>query len=289
MGRLGFALWSLRARFSPGHSHCPYCASIFHVRLQRKRLLIEARKCQYCGLIFRWPVDSPAKAQRFYEREYRSGIVTDLPPAQALAQLRARGFKSSPYERARYTALVQGVVTAPARVLDYGASWGYVGAQLQEAGYEVEGFELSRARAEFGRQHLRLPIYSSWGELQDRPLPRFDVVFTAHTLEHTYDLWAALERFAEAVVPGGVLLAVVPNGGGRQARRRGVGWTPYIGETHTIALTADWFRQNLQRHGFQPVELFSLEASGRDLTCDGDELVCVARAQGRPRRPKDDA
>jgi hypothetical protein len=149
----------------------------------------------------------------------------------------------------------------------------------------VEGFEVSRTRAEFGREHLRLPIYSSWAELDGRPLPRFDVVFTAHTLEHTYDLWTALERLAGAVVPGGALVAVVPNGGGREARRRGVGWTPYIGETHTIALTADWFRQNLPRHGFEPQALFSLEANGRDPSCDGEELVCIARARGAAPPP----
>jgi 2-polyprenyl-3-methyl-5-hydroxy-6-metoxy-1,4-benzoquinol methylase len=280
MGRLRFALWSLGARFRPGHNQCPYCASIFHVRLQRKKLVIEARKCQYCGLIFRWPVDSPTKAERFYEHEYRSGIVTELPSAQEVARLRARAFEGSGHERARYTDLVRSVAAAPARVLDFGASWGYIGCQLEAAGYEVEGFEVSRTRAEFGREHLRLPIYSSWKELDERPLPRFDVVFTAHTLEHTFDLWAALERLAEAVVPGGALVAVVPNGGGREARRRGVGWTPYIGETHTIALTADWFRQNLPRHGFAPQDLFSLEADGRDPSCDGDELVCIARARG---------
>ncbi|HEX2517049.1 MAG TPA: class I SAM-dependent methyltransferase, partial [Chloroflexota bacterium] len=183
----------------------------------------------------------------------------------------------------RYTELVQSVAAGPARVLDFGASWGYIGYQLQEAGYRVEGFELSPTRAAFGRQQLCLPIYSTWEELREEgPMPRFDVVFTAHTLEHTYDLWSALGRLAEAVVPGGTLVAIVPNGGGRLAREHGVGWTPFIGETHTIALTADWFRQNLYRHGFEPVEQFCLEeGSGRDLTCDGEELVCVARARAR--------
>ncbi len=277
MARVGFAFWSLYARFARRHNHCPYCGSIFHIRLQRKKLLIEARKCQYCGLIFRWPADSLDKATRFYAGQYRSGMITSLPSVDELSELRANGFGNSCYDKSDYVDLVKKIVPAPARVFDFGASWGYVGYQLQKAGYIVEGFELSQARAEFGRRHLGLSIYSSWEQLHSLPLPRYDVAFTAHTLEHLYDLWGALDKLAEAVVPGGILVIIVPNGGGREARELGVRWGPYIGETHTISFTADWFRQNLPRHGFQTVDLFSPSPGGRDRTCEGWELVCVAR------------
>jgi 2-polyprenyl-3-methyl-5-hydroxy-6-metoxy-1,4-benzoquinol methylase len=277
MARLGFALWSLYSRFTSEHNRCPYCGSIFHARLQRKKFIIEARKCQYCDLIFCWPTDSAEKAKHFYECDYRSGIVTELPSMQELSEFCASGFHNSRYAKPAYIELVRAAIPPPARILDFGASWGYVGNQLQKSGYEVEGFELSQARAEFGRKHLDIPLHSSWEHLHKPAFPRFDLIFTAHTLEHVYDLWSILERFADALVPDGLLLIIVPNGGGRMARHLGVRWGPYIGETHTIAFTADWFRKNLPRHGFEAIEVFSPAAVGKDSMCDGEELICIAQ------------
>jgi 2-polyprenyl-3-methyl-5-hydroxy-6-metoxy-1,4-benzoquinol methylase len=109
------------------------------------------------------------------------------------------------------------------------------------------------------------------------------MVFTSHTLEHVYNLWEVLSNLGKVIVPGGILLAIVPNGGGLAARQFGVRWGWFIGETHTIAFTAQWFQQNLHRHGFEVVEVFSPLSAGRDLVCDGDELICVARYRGVPK------
>jgi 2-polyprenyl-3-methyl-5-hydroxy-6-metoxy-1,4-benzoquinol methylase len=277
MARLQFAFWALRARFLKRHWRCPYCGSILHTRLQRKKLLIEARKCQYCDLIFRWPTDSAAKAEKYYEREYRSGPVTDLPKSDELGELLASGFKNSRFDSSRYVELVEQACSSARSLLDFGASWGYVGAQFARAGYEVEGVELSRSRAEFGRTHLGLQLYSSWEELDSTALPRFDVAFTAHTLEHVYDLRSTLSNLSRALLPGGTLIIVVPNCGGLQARQHGVGWGPYLGETHTIAFTSHWLRKMLPLHGFGGLELFSPSPGGRDVCCEGEELICIAR------------
>lgn len=246
-----------------------------HVRLQRKKLLIEARKCHYCQLIFRWPADDPQTAMRYYEKEYRSGKTTDLPDPEKLAQLRREEYQNSNYDFSAALGLVSQYLSLPARVLDFGASWGYVGDQFRRAGYEVECFELSRPRADYGRRQLQLTIHGSWPELLQSPLPRFDLVFASHVLEHLYDLWSTLERFASALKPGGLLFIDVPNGGGRHARRTGV--ASFIGEPHTIAFTSAWLRQNLPTHGFAIVDMFSAETEGKDFQCQGDGLVCVAR------------
>lgn len=276
MARLRFAWWALAARFRRECRRCPYCRSTAHEFLQRKKLLIEARRCAECGLIYRWPVDTASKAVKFYEKSYDSGIVTDLPGASELAALKRNGFKESRFDKPEYLKLVRETAMVGARILDYGCSWGYFGFQLKTAGFEVEGFELSQRRANYGMNQLGISITFSWDHLRARGLPRFDVLFCAHALEHVRDLKGVIEQFAEALVVNGKLIIVVPNGGGRLARELGIRWGPFIGETHTMALTAEWFARNLPRHRFRVIEQFSPQPGGRDLHCEGEELIIIA-------------
>src|SRR5215469_14068350 len=98
MARVQFAVKMLLSRFQKGHNRCPYCESCLHFPLQRKWLLIQARKCAFCGLIFRFPTDNPDDAKVFYEEGYTERKTEDLPDPVALAKLKAANFKDSPFD-----------------------------------------------------------------------------------------------------------------------------------------------------------------------------------------------
>lgn len=276
--KLHFTAWSLKARFDKKHDQCPYCQSTLHATLQKKHLLLEARKCHFCGLIFRWPTTTDMEAAKFYQEEYQSGIVTDLPDANEMKSLKENNFKGSRFDKTAQVEIAMKAVAPPARALVFGSSWGYTDYQLKRAGYQVEGLELSKPRAEFGIKNLGLTIHTSWEKLLSvDPNPkRFDLIFTAHTMEHLTDVRGVLSRFQEVAAPYAKLIIIVPNGGGEFARTQGVEWAPFVGTEHTIAYTSDWFGDKLKRHGCREVYATSTTPEGQyDESCNGDGLMVI--------------
>jgi len=250
MARLSFAWRMARQRWSSGNALCPYCDSRFADRLQRKWLLIEARRCLHCGLIFRWPTD-PAEANRaFYETDYDGQQATDVPEAAAAAAMAANGFAGTAWNRGDRIAFVERALgKANGRtLLDFGCSWGYATQQYKAAGWAAHGFEIDRWRAAFGRTALGLDIKSDLAEYRGR---QFDVILADHSLEHVPKIGDTLNAWTELAARDAALVVFVPNASCRDARRLGVGWGPFIGESHTVALTMDWFARNLPRHGYR--------------------------------------
>lgn len=270
MARLGFAWWVLTQRFRNRGWECPYCKSTFSTFMQSKKILIQARKCSHCGLIFRFPADSAAKAAIFYNEKYQEGEITHLPSSAEISRLKADNFNHSVYDKSGYIDLLRKTQPAPCSLLDFGASWGYLAYQAAQCGYASEGFEVSANRASFGRRELGITIHTSWETISG---DKYDLLFAAHVMEHLHNPWMDLDQMARVLKKNGKLVIVLPNGGGLNARRLGVKWGPFLGESHVAAFTPHWFRSNLWRHGFFIERMFS---SPNDFSCDGDELVCVA-------------
>ncbi len=276
MARLSFAVDMLRARWSRRRSLCPYCESRLHRRLQRKRFLIEARKCEFCGLIFRWPCDDPARVRLYYEGAYDGQQATTLPPAAELRELADCQFRNTALDRSHRITFARTVISK-GRVLDFGCSWGYSLVQWSAAGYDAVGFEWARDRARFGRERLGVTIYDEYSALEREPPESFDLIYADHVMEHLTALREPLDLFARLLRHGGALLFYVPNGGGMPARRQGTRWRALIGESHTVALTAEWCNRNLPAHGFVSQCFSGTAISTGSSLIDDEELACLAR------------
>lgn len=279
MARVGFALEMLKARLDPERRLCPYCQSRHSSLLQRKWLVIQARQCAYCGLIFRWPTDRGVSTRAFYESAYEGQQATDVPGADELEALVRAGFRGSQYDKSHRVRFLSAVGLATGSLLDFGCSWGYSVFQYRAAGFDAVGHELDRNRARYGRERLALDIDSG----PPQRAAGFDVVLSDHSLEHMPDPGEGLEIFSRSCKPGGRLVVFVPNGACLDARRRGVGVAggPYIGESHTVAFTPEWFARNLPRHGFAPAFYTSLgeRLAGDDYLANQDEIALVAARQ----------
>jgi 2-polyprenyl-3-methyl-5-hydroxy-6-metoxy-1,4-benzoquinol methylase len=249
MARLSFALRMATQRWSSDNALCPYCDSRFADILQRKWLLIEARRCLHCGLIFRWPTDATEDNRKFYETDYEGQQATDVPDAAAAATMAANDFTGTPWHRGDRVRFIERALGKPdgRTLLDFGCSWGYATQQYKAAGWRASGYEIDRRRAEFGRVALGLDIKNSLAEYSAW---KFDVILADHSFEHVPRLGDILETWVSLAAPDAVLVVFVPNGSCRDARRLGVGWGPFIGEAHTVAFTMEWFIRNLPRHGF---------------------------------------
>jgi 2-polyprenyl-3-methyl-5-hydroxy-6-metoxy-1,4-benzoquinol methylase len=164
------------------------------------------------------------------------------------------------------------------RVLDYGASWGYGVWQFQKAGFDAVGFEVGFSRAEYGRRNLGVRIETTTSVFAANS---FDMIHTAHILEHVADLKSAFLDFHRLLKPGGKLVIFVPNAGGQSAQTLGTRWGPMVGEKHVNALTAEFFAHNLPVHDLTPRFGNSpcdtpLRAMGDSPALNGEELLVVA-------------
>jgi SAM-dependent methyltransferase/predicted RNA-binding Zn-ribbon protein involved in translation (DUF1610 family) len=285
--KLPFLRRMIRHRLAGRRATCPYCGGTQLRRVARKRLVLDVYECTACLLLFRWPMETEEEFRHFYQAEYREGAITDLPSVDQLQDMARRRFAGSTLDLSSKIALLRAIVPN-GRILDYGCSWGYGVFQLQAAGYDATGFEISRPRAEFARKWLGATILDDPAAFDFSPAGTFDVLFTNHVVEHLRGLRQAFDLFGRLLRPRGLLFCVLPNFSGREARNgRFLNW---IGEAHPVAPTRDFFLRNLPRHGFREVHSFSgpfTEAMVRSaatgdyagLDLDGDELLVLARKQ----------
>tara|TARA_Y100001936_G_scaffold254181_1_gene326741 strand:- start:11328 stop:12212 length:885 start_codon:yes stop_codon:yes gene_type:complete len=261
---------------------CPYCDSKNATVMGREKLLIQLRECSECGLRFRYPKDEPEAAREYYEQSYEGGHVTDLPDSATLEAARSNNFVDSRWDFADKIEATKAIHGGP-RLLEFGCSWGYVVDQFNKAGFDATGFELSRPRADFGRQNLGVKILDEYGQLEALPDDSFDVIFTNHVLEHLPDLRPAFALFSRLLSPNGALVIIVPNGDGPTARTQGAG---VISQEHVTSLTARFFSQNMNTYGFSPkfasepytgtlIDYVSDEQAFENL--QGEELMAVVR------------
>lgn len=75
--RIAYLLLSLMRRLQAGFDQCPNCGSRRYRRIQRKYLVTTLRRCEDCRLLYRYPIDRPQAARRFYQRSYRQGFTTE--------------------------------------------------------------------------------------------------------------------------------------------------------------------------------------------------------------------
>jgi SAM-dependent methyltransferase len=261
---------------------CPYCGANTTRKIGSNSPLSQVRECAECDLMFRWPKQSDEYNKIFYQFRYirLASENMHLPdPAEVVRLLETR-FKDHITELGPKLDIVKSFGQG-FKVCVYGANWGYEVAQLAAAGYQCHGFEVSAARASFGREQLKVDLVSDLSVIQERG--PFDLIYCSHTLEHLPDPRIALAAFTQMCAPGGHLVLFVPNCGGAQAREKGVQWGPFSSSLHPLSYRADFFRKALPEHGFEVVTTASdpyppaASETFPGSSLDGDELLVIAR------------
>ena len=266
---------------------CPYCGpSSVVVLVRRKKMIAEILQCQTCHLWFRWPVDTWHEHDRYYQEEFAGDapqIV--LPGSEELRLLERTNFSGSPLDIKDKVQVLR-ALRPGGRVLDFGCSWGYGVRQLQRQGFDAVGFEISRPRAEYGREKLGLEIIDSFEELARLAENGFDIIFSNHVVEHLPDIGVTFAALTRLLKPNGFVFHVLPNFTGRTARSGY--WVKWIGEDHPIAPAMPFFEYAIPRAGLtKPVfasnpfdDRMAQALSGQHsatVSTEGDELLVYAR------------
>ena len=204
-----YGVRSALLRFDPDRCRCPNCGSRDRRLLERKWIVTELVRCGACGLMYRLPTDPSQFGQRFYQHDYRQGFTSTCPTPEALAGLIASGFAGTVRDYTTRVAVLAALgVAKGARVLDYGASWGYGVWQLRASGYDAVGYEISQPRARYAREALALSVCDRTEDLAGG----LDVFFSSHVIEHVpapRDVFSLARRLLRS---GGLFVAFTPNG-----------------------------------------------------------------------------
>jgi SAM-dependent methyltransferase len=223
-----------------------FLARYYEGRVARSELeggLYEVRRCDACGFLWQaWHLDD-AGMQRLYE-EWISAEQSLAKKTQAEVTL------FDGYAR-EASAIARRLGRRPCeiRVLDFGMGWGAWCRMAQAYGYDVAGYELSRARQQYARA-AGIRVVDSLDALG-----RYDFVNCHHALEHVPDPLATLARLVAALAPGGIVRLSVPDGAGMEAALQAPDWRAGKDALHPLehlnCFTSDTLARLAERAGLR--------------------------------------
>ena len=132
-----------------------------------------------------------------------------------------------------------------AKILDYGANWGYLVYQLREAGFaNAFGYEISSPRREYGEVALDVSYIDS----PEKHEGQFDCVISTHVIEHVPRPSQMLQDIYSMLAPGGCFILECPNGSlGSSASPS---WGSQWGQIHPFYISDSFLLKSLSDMNF---------------------------------------
>lgn len=150
-----------------------------------------------------------------------------------------------------YAALVKRYAT-PGRVLDFGCGTGWLVKRLATSG-SADGLESSAyALAEAAGNNTSSRFFADVSEV---PSATYAALSCIHVVEHVPEgaLPELFTQWRRILKPGGVVLVVTPDAGGRGAQIRGDKWRGFDDPTHITLRSHEYWTQALKRSGFDVI------------------------------------
>jgi SAM-dependent methyltransferase len=178
-----------------------------------------------------FPVPDEAELEQAYNTWYRPGSGRFAAGGDQLLR-RSRATLARRVDRR----------APPGPVLDVGSGEGVLLDALHRCGREAVGLERDSARAD-----VRACELAQFDERRGE----WAAVVMWHTLEHLREPAAGLDRAAELLAPGGLLVVAVPNLDSWQARVLGDRWLALDLPRHLVHLPAATLVVRLRNRGFR--------------------------------------
>jgi hypothetical protein len=214
--KVSYLLRSIRNFFQK--KKCPNCKGTKAIKVDQKFIFTKLLKCQNCKLNYRFPVDEDGLFDGFYQEEYKNNnvdvplIINELPSDIDLNSMMDNNF---PTQRDHSSFIYALLKNYDRKVTDFGSSWGYSVFQLKNAGFDAEGFEISKPRAVFGTQKLGVNInYDESAVRQDN-----DLIMSNHAIEHIPKVQNFINLTSSKLKENGIFMSFCPNGSLEYRRR----------------------------------------------------------------------
>lgn len=238
--RVTYFLWSARHALDGSRQLCPACSGARSMVVDRKWWVTALRECAQCFLLFRTPTTSTAENREFYEYAYRQGFTTELPTPPVLRDLKRTLFKGSEKDYSAILNLLDALgLRAGDRIFDFGCSWGFGSWQLRQAGYDVASYEISAQRARYAADNLGIRLC----DVSSEPAGTYDAFFSSHVIEHVPNPREMVENGMRLLRPGGLFVALTPNGTNAFRKANPFAWSKMWGQVHPQLITERWINK----------------------------------------------
>lgn len=244
--RIEFIIQSLFRK----QSYCPHCHSRNLIDVTNKYFFVKINKCESCYVYFTSPIYKPLLVSNLYEQLYSAeGYTTLVPSRNELEQLINSNFDLSDKYFQKRIELIKAYCERN-KMLEIGSSWGYFLYQAHQQGFDTTGVEISKKRRLFGIKNLGVDIVDSIQKLEQES---FDIVYTAHTLEHFTDISTIFTDIYSILKSKGKLFIEVPNFDWEKFGQKSL---HHVGAVHPLGFSSEFFQKNLPKYGFNLLGFF---------------------------------
>jgi len=161
-------------------------------------------ECLDCHLRYRSPMPDKTTIQKaydfeYFQSEYKGGIEKSYIDNRDIYLREAKQLIKIIRIYKRY-----------GKLLEIGCAGGYVIKEVQKAGYDVFGVELSQEMADYANKELGLKVIKGDFQEVDFDKNKFDIIYSAHTLEHVPDPLQFLSKAKNILNKDGILILELP-------------------------------------------------------------------------------
>jgi SAM-dependent methyltransferase len=236
---------------------CPYCGgqstllvSSTDVNRNTTAQIFHFFKCSACALTFLEPV--PDDMTPFYKGGYQA-IPKDLTELRTVAR----------EEQYRMDSILKHVKKG--RLLEIGPWRGAFLCNAKDAGFDVTAIEMDQSCVNFLQKVLGIKAIQSNKpeEALDVMDEMFDVIALWHSLEHLRTPWLVLQKAAERLAPGGILLVSIPNIESYDFSVLGAGWAHLDVPRHLYQFPIRWLEMLCSGVGLGMLEATTSDRTSR--------------------------
>jgi 2-polyprenyl-3-methyl-5-hydroxy-6-metoxy-1,4-benzoquinol methylase len=178
--------------------YCPLCESAAIVNApQQPNPPFGLKQCSTCNAVFLSPRPRIEAMSAYYDAYY------DKEDSDKINVRQVRRAQRHFRRLSRHSK--------PGRLLEIGAGDGYFLKEARDAGWKVEGLELSHPRVERAKKWFDLELLPTDISSVTLEIGGYDAVAFFQLIEHVHDPRALIRRSYELLKPGGVLMMSTPN------------------------------------------------------------------------------
>lgn len=221
-----------------GHNIAPFLE-------QRGMTLV---RCRGCGFVWLHPLPGSAEVSVMYTDAY-AGTTAGYFGKVDKKMRRSRG-------RARALRAMMPARASKPRLLDVGASGGFLVEAAREAGFDATGIELDAASVGYARAHYpqnRFVQGTVEEFAQQSPDTWFDAVYCSEVIEHVTDVNAFVAAIASVMPAGAILYLTTPDIGHWRRPRDITRWDAFDPPSHCLYFDSRTLKRLLARHGFSDI------------------------------------